>query len=33
MTELWHKLPRKIVVSPSLEILKSHLDMVLSSLL
>lgn len=29
--EHWHRLPRRVVESPSLEILKSHLDMVLGS--
>jgi len=31
VTEQWHRLPRDIMESPSLEILKSHLDMVLGS--
>ena len=29
--ERWHRLPRELVESPSLEIVKSHLDMVLGS--
>ncbi|KFP52071.1 hypothetical protein N323_13035, partial [Cathartes aura] len=33
VTEHWHRLPREIVVSPSLEIFKSHLDTVLGNLL
>ena len=33
VVELWHRLPREVVESPSLEILKSHLDTVLGSLL
>ena len=31
VTKHWHRLPRKVVVSPSLEILKKHLDMVMSN--
>ena len=31
VTEHWHRLPREVVESPSLEILESHLDMVLAS--
>jgi len=31
--EHWHRLPRDVVESPSLEIFKTHLDKVLSSLL
>ena len=27
VTEHWHRLPREVVESPSLKILKSHLDM------
>ena len=27
----WHRLPREAVESPSLEILKSHLDMILGN--
>jgi len=33
MTKHWHRLPREAVESPSLEILKSHLDVVPGSLL
>jgi len=33
VTEHWHRLPRGAVESPSLEILKTHLDKVLCSLL
>jgi len=33
VTEHWHRLPRQIVQSPFVEILKSHLDVVLGSLL
>jgi len=33
VTEPWHRLPREAVESPSLEILKTHLDKVLCSLL
>ena len=33
VTEHWHRLPREAVESPSLEMFKSHLDMVLGSLL
>jgi len=33
VTEPWHRLPREIVESPSLEIFKTHLDKVLCSLL
>jgi len=29
VTESWHRLPREVVESPSLEIFKSHLDMIL----
>ena len=29
--EYWHRLPREVVESPSLEISKSHLDMALGS--
>ena len=32
VTEHWHRLPREVVESPSLEIFKSHLDMVLGNL-
>ncbi|KFP98211.1 hypothetical protein N329_02278, partial [Haliaeetus albicilla] len=33
VTEQWRRLPREVVESPSLVILKSHLDMVLGNLL
>jgi len=33
VTEPWHRLPREVVESPSLEIFKTHLDAVLCSLL
>jgi len=33
VTEPWHKLPREVVESPSLEIFKTPLDKVLCSLL
>jgi len=33
VTEHWNRLPREAVESPSLEILKTHLDAVLCSLL
>ena len=33
VTEPWPRLPREVVESPSLEILKTHLDKVLCSLL
>ena len=31
MTEHWHRLPREVVESPSLEIFKGHLDTVLAN--
>lgn len=31
VTEHWHRLPREIVKSPSMEILRSHLEMVLGN--
>jgi len=31
VTKPWHRLPREAVESPSLEIFKSHLDMVLGN--
>ena len=31
VTEHWHRLPREVVESPSLQILRSWLDMVLSN--
>jgi len=31
MTEHWHRLPKEAVESPTLEIFKSHLDMLLGS--
>ncbi|KFQ88236.1 hypothetical protein N337_01037, partial [Phoenicopterus ruber ruber] len=31
VTEHWHRLPREAVESPSLEIFKSHLEMVLGN--
>ncbi|KFV88487.1 hypothetical protein N308_06475, partial [Struthio camelus australis] len=33
VTEHWHRLPREVVESPSLEIFKSRLDVVLGNLL
>lgn len=33
VTEQWNRLPREVVASPCLEILSSHLDMVLDNLL
>ena len=33
VTESWHTLPEEVVECPSLEVLESHLDVVLSSLL
>ena len=33
MRETWHRLPREVVKSSSLEIFKSHVDMVLDNLL
>jgi len=31
VTEHWHRLPREVMESPSLEVFTSHLDMVLDS--
>ena len=31
VTEHWHRLPREVIASPSLEIFKCHLDMVLGN--
>ena len=33
VTEIWHRLPREVVDSPSLEMFKTRLDAVLCSLL
>jgi len=33
VTEHWNRLPRGVVKSPSLEIFKTHLDMILCNLL
>ncbi|KFQ81079.1 hypothetical protein N337_05415, partial [Phoenicopterus ruber ruber] len=33
VTEPWHRLPREVVASPSLEIFKPRLDVVLCNLL
>ena len=33
VTELWHRLPREVVESPSLEIFKTCLDAILCNLL
>jgi len=33
VTECWHRLPRKAMESPSLEIFRHHLDVVLGNLL
>ena len=33
VTEPWNRLPGEVVESPSLEILKTHMDMVLCNLL
>ncbi|KFV73001.1 hypothetical protein N308_11259, partial [Struthio camelus australis] len=33
VTEHWNRLPREIVESPSLEIFKSHLDVILGNML
>ncbi|KFV76514.1 hypothetical protein N308_12299, partial [Struthio camelus australis] len=33
VTERWNRLPREVVGSPSLEIFKTHLDMILGNML
>ncbi|KFQ15757.1 hypothetical protein N330_07805, partial [Leptosomus discolor] len=33
VTEHWNRLPREVVESPSVEIFKTHLDMILCNLL
>ena len=33
VTEHWHRLPREVVESPSLELFKTHLDVMLCNLL
>ncbi|KFV79006.1 hypothetical protein N308_02513, partial [Struthio camelus australis] len=33
VTEHWHRLPREVVESPSLEIFKSRLDVILGNML
>ncbi|KFV88637.1 hypothetical protein N308_03532, partial [Struthio camelus australis] len=33
VTEHWHRLPREAVESPSLEIFKTHLDVILGNML
>ncbi|KFV81702.1 hypothetical protein N308_15178, partial [Struthio camelus australis] len=33
VTESWHRLPREVVESPSLEIFKNHLDVTLGNML
>ncbi|KFV76247.1 hypothetical protein N308_01482, partial [Struthio camelus australis] len=33
VTERWNRLPREVVESPSLEIFKTHLDVILGNML